>query len=205
MNGAESVGHINVSQGGKLLGKCRVIFRFALFKAGVFQQQNPTGLQSGGLFLRVLANYIVSKQDFLPQKLSQPRRHRGQRQLFQGLLPCFFGQLGRGFALFRLFLHPLVIVRLRLAQMGAGDHGRPLLQQISNGGQRRHDPLVAGDLAGLFVLRHVEIAAQQNLFAFYVNVADSFLLIIHKQTPIPLSFRLLRFFAVLMHDVLHGA
>ena len=184
VHGAKGVGYINLCQRGQSLGKIRVIFRLALFKAGVFQQQNLTGLQSGGLFLRVLAHYIVSKQDFLPQKLSQPRRHRGQRQLFQGLLPCFFGQLGRGFALFRLFLHPLVIVRLRLTQMGAGNDCRALLQQIPDGGQRGHDAFIAGDGAGLLILRHIEIAAQQDLLALDINVADGFLPIIHKQAPI---------------------
>ena len=45
VNGAEGVGH--TSARGKLLGKCRVIFRFAFFKAGVFQQQNLWGCEGG--------------------------------------------------------------------------------------------------------------------------------------------------------------
>ena len=68
--------------------------------------------------------------------------------------------------------------------MGAGNDCRALLQQIPDGGQRGHDALIAGDGAGLLILRHIEIAAQQDLLALDINVADGFLPIIHKQAPI---------------------
>ena len=184
MHGAKGVGYINLCQRGQSLGKIRVIFRLALFKAGVFQQQHLTGLQNGGLGLRVRAHNVMGELDILPQQLAQPHGHRGQRQLFLSGLPCLAGQLGGIFALFRLLFHPLVIVRLRLTQMGAGNDCRALLQQIPDGGQRGHDALIAGDGAGLLILRHIEIAAQQDLLALDINVADGFLPIIHKQAPI---------------------
>ena len=61
--------------------------------------------------------------------------------------------------------------------------GRAVLKQVSDCGYRRADALVVRYFAGLFVLRHVEVAAQQNLLSFYVDIPDGFLLIIHKQTP----------------------
>ena len=47
--------------------------------------------------------------------------------------------------------------------MGAGDDGRTLVEQILNGRKSGADALVVGDLAGLLVLGHVEVAAQQHL------------------------------------------
>ena len=66
--------------------------------------------------------------------------------------------------------------------MGAGDDRRPMLQQIADGGQGGHDALVAGDGTGLLVLRHVEIAAQQHLFAGHVHVHDGFFIVVHIGT-----------------------
>ena len=183
VDGTEGVRHENLRHGGQLLGECRVIFRLTLFKAGVFQQEHLAGLQSGGFGGGILPHYVMGKENLLPQQLAQPLRHRGKGQLFQGLLPGLPGQFFGSLALFRLLLYPLVIIRLRFAQMGAGNHRRPLLQQIADGGQCRHNPLVAGDFTGFLVLRHVEVAAQQNLLSFYVDIPDGFLLIIHKQTP----------------------
>ena len=180
---AEGVGHVDIRQRGQFFGKCGVVLGLALFKPGVFQQQDLAGLQRGGLGLGILPHNVMGKGDLLAQQLGKTRRHGGQGQLLLGLFPGIPGQTGRVLALFRLLFHPLVKVRFRLAQVGAGDDCRTLFQEIADGGQGRHDPLVAGDLAGLFVLGHVEIAAQQDLLALYVNVTHGLLLIIHKQTP----------------------
>ena len=71
---------------------------------------------------------------------------------------------------------------LGLAQMGAGDDRRLLLQQVADGGQRRHDALVAGNGAGLLVLGHVEIAAQQDLFPGHVHVQNGLFIVVHTDT-----------------------
>ena len=47
----------------------------------------------------------------------------------------------------------------------------PVLQQILDGGQCRHDALVAGDGAGVLVLGHVEVAAQQDLLALATSTS----------------------------------
>ncbi|SCJ80610.1 Uncharacterised protein [uncultured Blautia sp.] len=67
--------------------------------------------------------------------------------------------------------------------MGAGDDRRPILQQIPDGGQRRHDALVAGDGAGLFVLGDVEVAAEQDLFAPHLHIPDRLFMGIHLRCP----------------------
>jgi len=66
--------------------------------------------------------------------------------------------------------------------VGAGDDGRALLEQVLDGGQSRDDTLVAGDLAGLLVLGNVEVAAQQDLFAFDVDIVNGFLVVIHAES-----------------------
>ena len=147
MNGAESVGHIQLRHGGQLLGEGGVVLLLAGVKAQVLQQHDLTALQRRGLGLGFLAHDVLGEDDLLPQQLAETLRHGGQTQL------------GLPFA-------------LGLAQMGAGDDRRLLFQQVADGGQRRHDALVAGDSARLFVLRHIEIAAQQDLLPGHVHVQN---------------------------------
>jgi hypothetical protein len=107
------------------------------------------------LGLGVLAHDVLGEDHVHAQQLGKALCHGGQGQ---ALLPLPLG----------------------LAQMGAGDDGRAVFQQILDGGQSGHDALVAGDLAGLLVLRDVEIAAKQNLFVSDVDVQNCFLVVVHK-------------------------
>ncbi len=70
--------------------------------------------------------------------------------------------------------------------MRAGDDRSALVQQVLDGGQSGHDPLVAGDLAGLLVLGNVEVTAQQDLFALNVDVANGLLVVIHNSDSYPM-------------------
>lgn len=64
--------------------------------------------------------------------------------------------------------------------MGAGDHRRPLVQQILDGGQSSADALVIGnDAAAVLSQGHVEVAPQQDLLPRYVHVLDGLLVVIH--------------------------
>ena len=192
MNGAESVGHINIRKGGQLFGKLRVVLGLTLFKAGVLQQQDLTRLQRGGLGGGVLAHHVMGKEHFPAQQLGQALRHRGQGQLLQRLFPGLLRQLGGVLALLQLLFHPLVKHRLGLAQVGAGDDRRTVLQQVADGGQGRHNALVAGDGPGLLVLGDVEIAAQEHLLTGGVYICNGFFVVIHMDT---LLFRVIyRFF-----------
>ena len=154
MHRAESVRHEHLRHGSQLLGKLGVVLLLTDVEAQVLQQHDLTRLQGGGLGLGVLADDILGKDDLLTQQLTQALGDRRERQ---ALLP---GALG-------------------LAEVGAGDDRRALLEQILNGGQRGHDALVARDLAGRLVLRHVEIAAEQYLLALHIGVGDRHLVVIH--------------------------
>ena len=73
----------------------------------------------------------------------------------------------------------LVELALRTAQVGAEDHGRAVLQQVLDGRQSGLDAGLVGDGAGLFVQRHVEIAANEYLLALDVDVLDG--LLVHEK------------------------
>ena len=184
MDGAESVGHVDLGHGSQLLCEGGIVLGLALFKAGVFQQQDLTGLQGCGLSLGILTHNIAGEDNFLSQQLCQTGGYGSQGQLLLLLAPGSLGEFCGILTLFCLLFDPFVKIRLGLSQVRAGDHRRALIQQIPNGGQSGHDALVTGDGTGLFVLRDIEIAAEKDLFALHVDVADGLFLVIHKQTPI---------------------
>ena len=154
MHGAEGVGDVQLRHGGKLPGKLRVVLLLPGVKAQILQQHDLAALQGRRLGLGVLAHDVLGEDDLLAQQLAQMLRHRAEGQ---AVLPLALG----------------------LAQVGAGDHRRPTLQQIPDGGKAGHDALVAGDRARFLVLGHVEVAAQQDLLACHVHVHDGFLIVIH--------------------------
>ena len=69
MDGAESVGHVDLGHGSQLLSKGGIILGLTLFKAGVFQQQDLTGLQGRGLSLGILTHNVAGEDNFLSQQL----------------------------------------------------------------------------------------------------------------------------------------
>ena len=153
---AEGVGHVQLRHIRQLLGKGGVVLLLTGVEAQVLQQHDLAALQRRGLGLGVLAHDVLGKDDLPAQQLAETLRHGGEGQL---ALPLTLG----------------------LAQVGAGDDRRVPLQQIPDGGQRRHDALVAGDGTGLLILGHVEIAAQQDLLAGDVHVADGLFVVIHTK------------------------
>ena len=157
MYGAEGVGYVQLRHGGQLLGELGVVLLLAGVEAQVFQQHDLAALQRRGLGLGVLAHNVLGEDDLLPQQLAETLCHGGEAQL----------------------AFPLA---LGLTQMGAGDDRRLLFQQVADGGQRRHDALVAGNGAGLLVLGHVEIAAQQDLFPSHVHVQNGLFIVVHTDT-----------------------
>ena len=179
MDRAEGVGHVQISHGSHGLRQLGVVLGLTLFKAGVLQQQDLTGLQRGSLGLGVLAHHIAGEDDLLAQQLAQALGDGSQSQLLQGFLPVLFFDGRCVLTLFHLLFHIGLKGGHGLAQMGAGDDGSAVLQQIADGGQGGDDALVAGDLAGLLILRDVEIAAQQDLLAGYFHVTDGLLVVIH--------------------------
>ena len=154
MHGAEGVGHIDLGHGGELLGELGVVLLLALVEAQVLKQHYLAGLQSGGLGLGVLADDVFGHDDVHAQQLAQA--------LGDGLE----AQVG-------------LPLSLGLAQVGAGYDGGAILKQVLDGGQGGDDALVAGDLARLLVLRHVEVAAEQHLLAVGIEVVYGLLVVVH--------------------------
>ena len=155
---AEGVGDIDLRHGGELLGELGVVLLLPLVEAEVLQQHDLAGLEGGGLGLGVLTDDILGEDHVLPQQLAQALGHGSQGE---GLLPLPLG----------------------LAQVGAGDDGGVLLQQVLDGGQGGHDALVVGDDAGGLVLGHIEVAAQQDLLARYVDILYGLLVVVHRASP----------------------
>ena len=183
VHGAERVGDEDLGHVGQSLGKGGVVLGLALVEAQVLQQHDLAGLQRGGLGLGVLADGVGGEDHVLTQQLAQTLGNGSQGQLAQGLLPLFAGDVSLVLALFHLLLHIALEGGDGLAQMGAGDNGGAVLQQILDGGESRDDTLVAGDLAGLLVLGDVEVAAEQNLLALDVYVVNGLFAVVHGYPP----------------------
>ncbi len=155
MDGAERVRDIEFRHGRHRLGKFGVILGFALLEAGILQQHNLAGLQSGGLGLRIGTHGIRGHDNVFAQKLAQPLCDGSQAQLGVGTV-------------------------LGLAQVRAGDHSGVVLQKILNGRQSGDDPFIAGNRAGLLVLGDVKITAEQNLLLTAIHIAYRFFVVIHE-------------------------
>ena len=67
LHGAESVGHEDIRHVGKRLGEVRAVLLLADVEAEVLKQHDLAGLESGGLGLCVLADYIPGKDNILTE------------------------------------------------------------------------------------------------------------------------------------------
>jgi len=185
VDGAEGVRHVHAAlprQAGHFLGQLGIVLGLPLLKAGVLQQQHLAGLEGRRLGLGVGAHHIGGHDDLPAQQLAQAGGHRLQGQLRQGFAPLLLGEGSGVLALLGLFFHPFVEAGLRLAHMGAGDHRRPLVQQVLDGGQGGPDTLVVrDDAAAVLGHGHVEVTAQQDLPARYLHVLHSFLVVVHSE------------------------
>ena len=148
MRGAERVVDVDVGKRSELLGKLGIVLGLALFKADVFEQQDLALLQGGSLGDGVLTDDVVRKDHVFAEKLGQTLRD-GRH-----------GELRVEFA-------------LRAAEVGAKDQLCAVVQQVVDGGQGLHDPLVGRDDA-VFHL-DVEVAAYKDLLALHVDIFDGFL------------------------------
>ena len=177
---AEGVGHIDLSQRGHSLGQGGVVLGLALFKAGVLQQEDLTGLEGCGLGLGVRAYHISSHDDLPAQQLAQAGGHRLQGELRQGLLPLLLREGGGILALLGLLLHIGLKGGVGLAHVRTGDNSGIVIQQILDGGQGGTDALVIRDNAAA-ILGHgdIEVAAEQDLLAGDVDILDCFLVVVH--------------------------
>ena len=72
-----------------------------------------------------------------------------------------------------------IYLRKALTDYATGDDGSAVIQQILNGRQRGADAHITGNGVGRFVLRDVEVDAQQNLLALQLHVADALFPVIH--------------------------
>ena len=158
MDSAESVGDVQLCHVGQFLSHSGIVLLLAGIEAQVLQQHDLAALQCSGLGLGILAHDVLGEDDLAAQQLAQTLSHDGEGEV---LLPLALG----------------------LAQMGAGDDGGAVIQQIVDGGESGDDTLVAGDLTGGLILRHVEIAAQQHLLAGHFHVHDGLLVIVHIVSP----------------------
>ena len=180
MDRAEGVRHIDLRQGGHGLGQGGIVLGLTLFKAGVLQQKDLTGLERGGLGLGVWAHHVGGHDDLPAQQLAQAGGHRLQGQLSQGFLPLLLGEGGGILALLGLLLHIGLKGGIGLAHVRAGDDGGIVVQQILDGGQSGADALVIRDNAAA-ILGHgdIEVTAEQDLLARDVNIPDCFFIVVH--------------------------
>ena len=146
--GTECIFHKYVTQACPVLAQFRIVLGFAFFITGVLDQQDLTVLQViDHFFQNGTAGLIAEFHLCVRQQFSQTDSHALQAVL------------------------RLVLFCLHLAQVGHQDDFGSLLQQVFDRRQGLHDPVVIRDdsvLAG-----HVEIAADDDLFAFDVQVFDS--------------------------------
>ena len=136
VRGAEGVVDKNIGKGGELFGKLGVVFRLALFKAGVLEQHNLAVFQGSGKRLRALADDVGRHLHGLTEQLRQAVCHNLQ------------GERG-------------VWSVLGLAHVRAENHARAVLDEIFNCRQGGNNTLVACDLAVLG--GDIEVAAANKL------------------------------------------
>ncbi len=183
VHGAESVGDEDLGHVGKSLGKGGVVLGLALGKTEVLQKEDLAGLQRGGLGLGVGADGVGGEDDVLTQQLAETLGNGSERQLGEGLLPLFTGDVGLVLALFHLLLHIALEGGDGLAEVGARDNGSAVVKQITDRRESRDDTLVRGDLAGLLVLGDVEVAAEKNFLALDVYVVNGLFAVVHGYPP----------------------
>ena len=179
MHGAECVGNEDLCHVSQSLSKLGVVLGLALVEAQVLKQHDLTGLEGCSLGLCILADGVGRKDDFHAEQLAQALCNGSEGQLLEGLLPCFLSEGSRILALFGLLLHEGIESGVGLAEVGAGDDRRAVFEQVLYGGESGNDTLVACDLTGRLVLRHVEIAAEQDLLALDINIIDGLLVVVH--------------------------
>ena len=81
MDGAESVGNVDLGHGGKLLGKRRIVLGFALFKAGVLEQHDLAALERRSLGLGVGTDDVMREDDRLAEELGKTLGNGGEGEL----------------------------------------------------------------------------------------------------------------------------
>ena len=188
MRGAESIIDENLGKCRQLPGELRIVLLLGSGEAGIFQQDDITGLHCGDLCLRIRADRIGCEHDATAQQLIELIGNDGERQLLS-VLGSLLKRGGAGSLLLlggqSLDLGNFLLVQLEFlvqhvvgfAHVGAeNDHGAVCLE-VPDGRQSLHDTLVGGDDTVLH--RHVEVTANQYLFAGYVDVFDGFLVVRH--------------------------
>ena len=153
VRGAKGVVDIDLRKGGQLLGELRIVLFLFLVEADVLQQNDVAGLHRVDALLGVLADDVLGQDDLLIELLAQALRNGGQ-----GILHVEFA--------------------LGTAQVRAEDDGRIVVQEVLDGGQRRHDAGVVGDLRA--VQGDVEVAAHEYALAGYIDIFDG--LLVHNNT-----------------------
>ena len=182
--GIRNIDPVHPGQSCQLFGKGGVVPGLPLLKAGVLEQHDLPRLQSRSLGGGIGTHHVVGQKHRLAQQLGQPLGHRLHPQSVKGLLPLLLGERGRVLPLLCLLFYPFVKVGLRLAQVGAGDDRRPLLQQIPDGGQSGHDALFIGNgAASVFGKGHIKVTAEQDLFPPHIHVLDGLLVVVHAHCP----------------------
>ncbi len=149
VSGPKGIVDVHVRQGSHLLGQFEVILFLFGVEAGIFEHQHLAGFERFGGSFGYRANAVFGKGHRLAHQLRQVICHR-----FEGV----FG--------IRTTLGP--------AQVRAQDHSRAVIEQILDGRQGRPN---AGIVAHFAILdRYVEIDPHQDLFTFYIDIANGFLL-----------------------------
>jgi len=143
----EGVVDVNVAEFGKSSRKIGRVRFFLLVEAKVFEEGHLPGLKRGNDTLRVVANAILSKDDFSTANRPAQWRDQGSKRK---------GEVSRS---------------VRPAKMRHHDDLRAPIEERLDG---RRESLNSGRIGDSAVLhRHVQIGTQQHSLAAYVDVVHS--------------------------------
>ena len=138
----EELGHAR-----ELLCQLLVVFRLALFKADILQEQHFVHGEFRGFFHGVFADDVVRQGDVAFEKLLEAELYRGKRILRVDLA---FGA----------------------AHVRSEDNGAILVQAVVDGRQCRTDAAVVRNIA-VFVHRDIEITPDKDFFSMKVQILNT--------------------------------
>ena len=145
VSGAESVVYENFCKGSKFFCKFGNVFGFFFIITNVFEKSDFAFFDGCGNIFCVFADNVFAHADFAFKKFGKSFCNGSKRK----------------------FRKPFAF---RSSEMGAENYLCAVFLEVFDGGKGGNDSFVVGDNA--FFKRYVEIAADKNFFAGYVDVFD---------------------------------
>ena len=146
MRGGEGVVDVDVAQGGEFFAEGLVVLLLLGMESDVLQQDDIPRAHRRNRLLRDLADAVGDEGDLLAQERGEPLRGGSEAHLRH-------------------------LLSLRAAQVGEQDRLPAVRHGVPDGGDRRLDPRVVGNVPRL-VQRHVEIDADQHPLPGKIQLVD---------------------------------